>query len=131
MVYFYCILLHISIKKCMYLWVLSVPKIVGLSLRTKSVVVIVQECCLHCVETGRCPVLRPVLPFYPKYCLGHPENYFLYLSKNIFIRTKYPKTNKFNFEKKNTARDYKCLLTIRMCPSPKNRANHQNCRKFY
>ena len=41
----------------------------------------------------------PVLPFKPKYCLGHPENYLFFLSKNMFIGSKYPKNKLFNFEK--------------------------------
>ena len=32
-----------------------------------------------------CWVARPVLPFYPKHWLGHPENEKLSLSKNIFF----------------------------------------------
>ena len=42
---------------------------------------------------------RPVFPFLPKYRLGHPENYLFLLSKNRYTGSKYPKINKFNFEK--------------------------------
>ena len=43
------------------------------------------------------PVL--VLPFQPKFCLGHPENYLFLLSKNLFTGSKYPKFDLLNFEK--------------------------------
>ena len=33
----------------------------------------------------------PVLPFQPKYRLGHPENYLFLLSENIFIGSEHPK----------------------------------------
>ena len=32
-----------------------------------------------------------VLPFWPKYRLGHPENYLFSLSKKLFLGSKYPK----------------------------------------
>ena len=38
----------------------------------------------------------------PKCRLGHPENYLFLLSKNMFVGSKNPKINKFNFEKNFT-----------------------------
>ena len=49
------------------------------------------------------PVMRSVLPFYPKYCLGHTEEELFLLSKNIFIRSKYP--GKINIILKKTSWD--------------------------
>ena len=40
-----------------------------------------------------------MLSFQPKCRWGHPENYLFLLSKNVFIGSKYFKTNQFNFEK--------------------------------
>ena len=48
-----------------------------------------------------------VLPFQPKYRLGHPENYLFLLSKKLFIGSKYPKINLFNFEKNFTAHQHR------------------------
>ena len=50
-------------------------------------------------------VSRAVLPFWPKYRLGHPENYLFLLSKKSFIGSKYPKINLFHFEKNFTVMD--------------------------
>ena len=33
---------------------------------------------------------QPVLPFWPKYYLGHPKNYLILLLENIFIASTYP-----------------------------------------
>ena len=48
-------------------------------------------------------IRSPVLPFWPNYRLGHPENYLFSLSKKIFSGSKYPKIKLFNFEKGSTA----------------------------
>ena len=47
-----------------------------------------------------------MLPFQPKYRLGHPENYLFVLSKKIFTGSKYPKINLFNFEKNFTGGNF-------------------------
>ena len=44
-----------------------------------------------------------VLPFWPKYRLGHPENYLFSLPKKIFSGSKYPKIKLLDFEKGSTA----------------------------
>ena len=43
-----------------------------------------------------------VLPFLPKYDFGQPDNYFMLLSKYIFIGSKYLKINVFKFLKKTS-----------------------------
>ena len=43
-----------------------------------------------------------MLPFWPKYRLGHPGNYLFLFSKNMLVRSKYPKIYWFNFEKSFT-----------------------------
>ena len=57
----------------------------------------------------------PVLPFKPKYRLGHPENYLFLLSKNIFTGSKYPKINWFAFEKNFTDRYLQVCSKIGLC----------------
>ena len=44
-----------------------------------------------------------MLPYQPKYRLGHPEKQLLSLSNNILIGLEYPKKNQLNIEKKITA----------------------------
>ena len=46
----------------------------------------------------------PVLPFQPKYRLGHPEIFLFLLSKKVLTGSKYPKNRLFSFEKNFTAR---------------------------
>ena len=46
-------------------------------------------------------VVITVLPFQPKYQLGHPKNYLFSLPTKIFSGSKYPKTTSFNFENRS------------------------------
>ena len=43
-----------------------------------------------------------VLPFQPKYRLGHPQKYLLLLLKKLFVGSTYPKIKYLNFEKNFT-----------------------------
>ena len=53
---------------------------------------------LQLVKVGR----SSLLPLKPKHRLGHPENYYFLLSKELFIGSKYPKNKLFDFEKNFT-----------------------------
>ena len=39
-----------------------------------------------------------MLPFYPKYGLGHPRKYVILYKNKKYIGSKYPQKNQFNFE---------------------------------
>ena len=46
-----------------------------------------------------------VLPFQPKYRLGHPENHLFSLSVKMFSGSKYPENSLFHFEEGSTGMD--------------------------
>ena len=62
---------------------------------------------------------QPVLPFQPKYSLGHPEKYLFLLSTNVFSGPKYPKNKLINFETNFT--DYSDSHTPHTCRYTYNR----------
>ena len=51
-----------------------------------------------------------MLPFWPNYGLGHPENYLFSLSKKISSGSKYQKIKLFNFEKGSTGHNVLILI---------------------
>ena len=54
-------------------------------------------------RTARHNTMKPaVLPFQPKYRVGHPENYLFLLSNKLFIGSKYQKNKLLKFEKNFT-----------------------------
>ena len=60
-------------------------------------------------------MLQSVLPFQPKYCLRHPENYLFLLSKNIFTGSKYSKNKLYNFEKHFTDYNMRYIFIVSQC----------------